>query len=768
MFVLLFLIGILAATQLTSLPNPLWLVCVIPFIILFFTKYRWFTAFFLGFSWAVGYGIVLLSDGLTDELENKKAIVQGVISSLPDLDDRKIRFNVDIKNTQLDGVNVHGPKRIRLSWYGKTPDIKAGEQWQFYIKLKRVSGMMNPGGFDYERWAFEQGINATAYVVESEFNKRLSKASLFSINNLRSELKEKVVLQMGDKPLRGLVLALLLGDRSEINEEQWNVLTATGTNHLVAISGLHIGLVAGAVFFLGRIVFRRLGKLLLYIPAHKAAAVAAIIAAFIYAMLAGFAIPTQRALVMILVVMLSLLVNRKIPTSLILSTALFVVLILDPFSILSAGFWLSFAAVAAILYAMQSRWKAIGWWWKWGRLQWIVTIALIPILIFSFQQFSIISPVANFFAVPWVSILVVPLVLIAGLFSFIPIISEFLFYLSHELLVILWYVLTYFADFRFSQWNHFMPVSWAFMPALISVMLFLSPRGLPGRYLALVFCLPLFFMKPEKPEQGEAWFTLLDVGQGLSAVVQTKNHLLLFDTGPKFSDKFDTGKAVVLPYLKSQGISHIDMVIISHGDNDHIGGLDSILGKFAVTEFLSGDMEKTSQAKSKQCLAGQNWVWDGVTFQLLHPSKTPVIDADNNDSCVLRISTNDKSVLITGDIEKQTEKLLVNTEVNAEVNTKMNNDMTLKSDILVVPHHGSNTSSTAQFIETVNPKVALYPASYSNRYGFPKAKVVARYNARKITQFSTGEGGALLIKLNANSDFIPSQFRLDNKRFWHR
>jgi len=756
MFVLLFFFGVLAATQLSALPNPLWLFGFIPLITLFFTKYRWLTAFFLGFLWAVGFGTVSISHGLSDELENKKVVVQGVVSSLPDLDNKKIRFNLDIKNILQDGVSVSGPKKIRLSWYGKTPNIKAGEQWQFYVKLKKVSGMMNPGGFDYERWAFEQGINATAYVVESEFNKRLSTASLFSINNLRGKLKEEVVLQMGDKPLRGLVLALLLGDRSEIDEQQWEVLTATGTNHLVAISGLHIGLVAGAVFFLGRIVFRRLGSLLLYIPAHKAAAMAAIIAAFIYAMLAGFAIPTQRALVMIMVVMLSVLVNRKIPTSLILSTALFVVLLIDPFSLLSAGFWLSFAAVAAILYAMQSRWKASGWWWKWGRLQWIVTIALIPILIFSFQQFSIISPVANFFAVPWVSILVVPLVLIAGLLSFVPIISEFIFYLSHELLLVLWHVLTYFADFRFSQWNHFMPASWAFFPALISVLLFLSPRGLPGRYLALVFCFPLFFMRPEKPEQDEAWFTLLDVGQGLSAVVQTKNHLLLFDTGPKFSDEFDTGKAVVLPYLKSQGINKIDMMIISHGDNDHIGGFNSIFSKFSINELLSGDMEKTSPAKSKQCLAGQNWEWDGVTFQLLHPATSPVKKADNNDSCVLHVTANGKSVLITGDIEKQAEKLLLKNKVN------------LKSDILVVPHHGSNTSSTAQFIETVDPKVALYPASYSNRYGFPKAKVVARYNALRIPQYSTGEGGALLIKLDAESDFVPIQFRLDIKRLWHR
>jgi len=756
MFVLLFFFGVLAATQLSSLPNPLWLLGFIPLIFLFFTKFRRFTAFFFGFLWVVGYGSALLSYGLSDELENKKVVVQGIVSSLPELDNKKIRFNLDIKNTHIDGINTDGPKRIRLSWYGKTPDIKAGEHWQFFVKLKKVSGMMNPGGFDYERWAFEQGINATAYVVESEFNTRLSPASFFDITSLRGNIKEKVVSQMGDKPLRGLVLALLLGDRSEISETQWEVLTATGTNHLVAISGLHIGLVAGATFFLGRIFFRRLGRLLLYIPAHKAAALLAIVAAFVYAMLAGFAIPTQRALVMILVVMLSVLVNRKIPTSLILSTALFVVLVIDPFSILSAGFWLSFAAVAAILYAMQSRWKVIGWWWKWGRLQWIVSIALIPILVFSFQQFSIISPVANFFAVPWVSILIVPLVLLAGLLSFIPLVSAFLFYLSHELLTVLWIVLTYFADFRFSQWNHFMPVHWAFIPAVISVLLFLSPRGLPGRYLALIFCLPLFFIRPEKPEHGDAWFTLLDVGQGLSAVVQTKNHLLLFDTGPKFSDAFDTGKAVVLPYLKSQGINSVDMIIISHGDNDHVGGLNSVLEEFSPDELLSGDMEKTPQAQSKQCLAGQNWEWDGVIFQLLHPPKSPVKKADNDDSCVLRVSANGKSVLITGDIEKQTEKLLLSNEVN------------LKSDILVVPHHGSNTSSTAPFIETVDPKVALYPASYSNRYGFPKANVIARYNARQISQFSTGEGGALLIKLNAESDFIPNQFRLDNRRFWHR
>jgi len=754
MFVLLFLFGVLAASYLSSLPNPVWLFAFLPSVFLLTTKYRIYSAPVLGFLWAIVFGHLALSTNLTSELENKKVLVTGVINSLPEIDDQKVRFMFELESIKLNNRTVEGPNRIRLSWYGGAPVVKAGDKWQLFIKLKKVNGMMNPGSFDYERWAFEQGVNATAYVIKNELNKKLG--SVFGVNRIRGAVRDRVDMALSDQPYRGLVLALLLGDRSAITENQWQVLTATGTNHLVAISGLHIGLVAGAMFFLGRFVFRKTGNLLLYLPANKAAAILALAAALVYAMLAGFAVPTQRALVMIAVVMISVLLNRKFATSSILSAALFVVLLIDPFAVLSAGFWLSFAAVAAILYSMQSRWNSHGLWWKWGRIQWIVTIALIPILLMSFQQFSIISPVANVIAVPFVSVLVVPIVLLAGVLSFLPVISEYLFLFAHELLSLLWLMLDYMSQLWFAQWNQFIPVSWAIIPALFGVILYLSPRGMPGRYLATVFLLPLFFISPDKPKQGEAWFTLLDVGQGLAAVVQTENHLLLYDAGPKFSDEFDTGKAVVVPYLRGKAIEEIDVFVVSHGDNDHIGGLASILDAIPVKQIISGDMAKTSMTKSTQCLVGQSWEWDGVEFEIVHPAQAPHDEVDNNDSCVLRITVAEHSILITGDIEKSAEKLLLKRGVE------------LESDILVVPHHGSNTSSTEKFIDAVKPIFALYPAAYSNRYGFPKAKVVARYDAKNIEQFSTGGSGAITFVLAENTELNPYLYRKENRRFWHR
>lgn len=759
MFALIFLLGVSLALQLPNLPDSYWLCLILPCIysLYKFPKSRIYLALPLGFLWVIAYGLWVLSSELPDELIKQDILVSGKVSSLPESDNIQTRFVLDVSSIKYQNQLVKGPKRIRLNWYGKAPEIHAGQQWQLVVRLKPAHGMQNPGGFDYEKWLFERGIRATGYVRESDSNTLLQDPDRFSVNHIRENLKSQIQSFLPHSEFRGLVLALAIGDRSEINDDQWQVLTATGTNHLVAISGLHIGLVAGGVYFIFLFLFKRSRGLLLFVPAYKASAMVALFAAFIYAMLAGFAIPTQRALIMIAVVMLGVLVNKRFSYSQILSFALLTVLLIDPFSALSTGFWLSFIAVAAILYAMQSRLKVSGLWWQWGRVQWIVSLALAPILIFSFQSFSLVSPLANIIAVPWVSFITVPLLLLGILFSFIEPVGQMLMFFVSESLKLLWMVLEYFAGMRFSLWQQFAPQAWTLIPAFIGILLAIAPRGFPARYLSVIFLLPLFLVKPEKLEQNEFRFSLLDVGQGLSAVVQTRNHVLVYDTGPKFRSGFNTGQSVVLPFLKKLAVEKLDILMITHGDNDHIGGMQSILENIPVETVYSGVMKKTPEQNSTPCLAGQQWRWDGVNFEMIHPSGSEFIDKGNNGSCVLRVSGSSRSILLTGDIEKKVERELIENYTNQ-----------IKANILVAPHHGSNTSSTMAFIEAVNPEWVLFPAGYANRFKFPTKKVVERYIHSGVQYLTTGTSGAIEVFIDDNEAMLINRYRSINRRFWHK
>ncbi|HFD33384.1 MAG TPA: DNA internalization-related competence protein ComEC/Rec2 [Gammaproteobacteria bacterium] len=764
MQVLAFLVGIVAAFFLADLPSVYWLL-LLPALMpawYFYPKWRVVLLLPIGFLWALLHAHYVLWSALPHALEGQDLTVIGIVDSLPEKTDKHSRFVLQVEQLiHNQQPQTQYPKKIRLSWFGKiSSTVKAGEKWQFVVRLKQPHGMRNPGGFDYEKWLFERKIRATGYVKKSPLNRRLTQSSAFSLNAYRERLKNRISELLPTADYRGIVLALTLGDKTEISDQQWQVFRATGTNHLVAISGLHIGLVAAAVFFVCGTIVRRIPRLLIYAPYYKVAAIAAMLAAGFYAMLAGFAIPTQRALVMICVVMVFMLFNRRLNPRMILSSALFVVLLIDPFSALSAGFWLSFVAVAAILYAMQSRVSANSLWWKWGRIQWITSVALIPVLLFSFQSFSLISPIANIIAVPWVSFLVVPLVLLGALLQFVTPVAQFLFMLANKLLAGLWLVLDYLAHLPFAQWEQFSPQAWTLLPGLIGVLLLLSPKGMPAKYLSVIFLLPLFLIKPTAPANGTFKLTLLDVGQGLSAVVQTHSHVLVFDTGPAFSSGFDTGAAVVLPYLRKNNITRLDMLLVSHGDNDHIGGMQSILDGVEVSQVLTSVPQQMTRNEYAICRAGEQWQWDNVHFKMLNPVSLKSFGksrkAGNNLSCVLKVSIGKYSILLTGDIEKKAEKRLLKRVYDE-----------LAVDVLVAPHHGSNTSSSKRFIKHVDPKFVLYPVGYRNRYGFPKEKVVQRYAQQGVKQISTAQAGAITFSIDASGVSDPDLYRQLNKRIWH-
>lgn len=473
--------------------------------------------------------------------------------------------------------------------------------------------------------------------------------------------------------------------------------------------------------------------------------------ALFYAALAGFSIPTQRALIMVTLVMISLFLKRPVSVASTLAFSLIIILIWDPFSVLSAGFWLSFSAVAIILFTCQNRFPTPKW--QWGKIHIFIAFGLTPLLLVFFSQVSLIAPIANVIAVPFISFVIVPLSLLASLMLWlVEPIGLLLLSLVDLLLIPFWIFLEFVTGLPLSHWSNAHLPWFYFIPITLGIVLLLTPKGFPAKYLGFLGLLPLVLYSAQRPDKGNFWFSLLDVGQGLSAVIQTHHHTLVFDTGPKFSDKFNTGTAIVLPYLQSQGITHIDKLIISHGDNDHIGGAQPLMNSMPTYEVLTSSPEKLLISTS--CKADQSWSWDGVTFTMLAPKKVKQISS-NNRSCVLHIKNSAGSVLLTGDIEKQAESWLLHEY-----------GKTLESSVLVAPHHGSKTSSTAAFIDTVNPETVLFPVGYRNRYNLPNDKVKSRYRRRAVANFNTAKHGAIMYRFTEDKINGPITWRQHDHKIW--
>ncbi|MCW9025561.1 MAG: DNA internalization-related competence protein ComEC/Rec2 [Gammaproteobacteria bacterium] len=783
---LAFLAGIWVLQQCSSLPPvylALFLIFTIPLALLVsYPQSFWSLAgwFFSGFFWALLYASLLLAKGLPPELESQNVMVNGYVAGLPESNGRRVRFLFDVESMTYMGQEYTSPGRIRLSWYyfgrsgrsgwqGRSvaPVIKSGDHWQLQVRLKRPNGFLNPAGFDYEGWLFQQGIRATGYVRNSTNNQKdTAITSSYLVHKLREKIANKIGRDLASFQSQGLLQALAIGDRSRISERQWDWLRDTGTSHLLAISGLHVGLVAGLFFLLARRCWCLSARLLTFYPAPKAAAVVSLLGAIVYAALAGFSIPTQRALIMLAVVMLAIVTDRHLSSSRVLALALLGVLIFDPLSVLSAGFWLSFGAVAFILYGLSGRLtgrveKKGGWLRQSLRAQWWVTLGLAPLTLLFFQITSLVSLPANFVAIPLVSLLVVPLALIGSLLSFVsPELAQYPFELAASLLDGLSWFLYRLSTVSFASIRMVMPGGLSLILACTGIAWLLMPRGIPARWLGLLLICPLLLARFERPVQGEAFFTLLDVGQGLAVVVQTQNHVLVYDTGPRFSRQFDTGKAVLVPFLRQQGYQSIDKLLISHGDNDHIGGAFSLLRQFPASDIRSSVPQKLKAGGILQtvnpCVAGDYWQWDGVSFEILHPAKASNYD-ENDASCVLKIQMGNQSVLLTGDIEQNAEQQLV----------KMAADK-LQSSILVAPHHGSNTSSTVAFISAVEPEYVLFPAGYLNRYRFPHNKVVERYAEAGVKMRTIAETGAMQIRLGSSDQPLSLEhYRKKSRRYWH-
>jgi competence protein ComEC len=707
-----------------------------------------------GVAWFAWHASDLLATGLPEALDRVDVTVTGTVATLPLRSGRATRFEF-LPDVRQVAVDVILPKRLRLAWYGTHPPLKAGERWRLRLRLKRPRGFANPAGFDYEGWLFRRGIRATGYVRDHPANTGLGTAAgpLAALQRLRQRLADRLDEALATSPRRGLVAALALGERGAIAQDQWQVLRRTGTSHLVAISGLHLGLVAGLMFALARWAWSCSATLTRRGPAPLAAAWATLPAAALYAGLAGLSVPTQRALVMVVVVLTATLLRRALGPGRGLALALASVLLLDPLAPGAAGFWLSFGAVAAILYVVAWRQPGVARLRRWIGVQLALAVALAPLLVAAFQQVPLVAPLANLVAVPLVGLVLVPLVLLATLLLLpLPTLGGALLAVADRLLEYAWIPLEALADWPLAERGFAAPPLGLAIVGIVGALLLLVPRGLPLRLPGVVLLLPMLTYQPPAPAHGAAWLTLLDVGQGLAAVVRTRNHLLVFDTGPAYSPRFDAGSAALAPLLHGLGRRRVDAVVVSHGDSDHAGGLRSLLAAVTVDRLLVGP-GVTASVAAEPCRAGQGWRWDGVEFALLAPTEAR---AGNDGSCVLRVEAGGGTLLLTGDIEADAERTLLAT-----------GDDALRATVLQVPHHGSRTSSTPAFIAAVAPRLALVASGWRNRFGLPDAGVVDRYRAAGAMVLDTATAGAVEVRLPAVAGApTVSERRQVSRRFW--
>ena len=754
-------VGGVVVLQWCAVLPPLWLYSVTPLALcaLALRFARLPAVFFLGFLWAALLAESALDPALDPAVEGRTVLVEGRVLERPEpITPRQTRFPFFIERLDAGQGWSDFQGKARLNSYSTELRVASGERWQLAVRLKRPHGFSNPGGFDFEQWLFQQRIRATGYVRQDKArNRLLAVADGSVIDSFRYRLMAAYDGMQADNPSLAIIRALTIGDRSMLSTAQWEVLRATGTSHLVAISGLHVSLVAGLIFWLTHFVWVRCGYLVEHYPARKVAAVTAVIAALLYALLAGFGIPARRALIMVTIVMLSVVSDQGISFSRTIALAAIIILLLDPLAVLSPGWWLSFWAVTTIAYCITGRHGPRGLVQKWLYMHIVLAMSMVPLLLVFFQQASVIAPLANTIAVPYVGMIIVPIALTGTLlFSLSETAGEWVLQTAADLMSLVWPWLSGLAGLEQALWHPHQPVTWTLIPAFAGLGILFMPRGIPGRWLALLLLLPLVTVEPRRPEWGEARVTLLDVGQGLSAVVQTRQHTLVYDAGPRFSDTFDTGQAVVVPFLRHSGVRKLDMLVVSHGDNDHIGGVASLLGDYPADRLLTSVTEKIPGTGAEHCWRDQRWLWDGVSFTVLHPARDSRLQG-NDASCIVRIeSAGGHSLLLTGDIEARAEQALLQSP-----------QQQLSAAVLVAPHHGSDTSSTPAFIKAVYPDAVLFPSGYRNRFGFPKPPVVDRYADIHAEMYETGLSGALAVTLSSG-DEKPAirRFRDERRRYW--
>lgn len=726
--------GLLILRFLPELP-PVWFWLLLPLLGLMALPFRAYPcAFFaFGLSWACANAHWALSDQLATRLDGETRWVEGRVVGLPQNTEGVVRFEL------ADARSRHAmiPQRLRLAWYGGPP-VNSGERWRLAVKLKRPAGLLNPHAFDYDAWLLAQRVGATGTIKDGQ---RLSEARWAWRDGIRQRLQA-----VDAQGRNGALTALVLGDGGGLNRADWQILQDTGTVHLLVISGQHVGLLAGVVYLLIA-GLARYGLWPNRLPWLPWACSLAFAAALGYGLLAGFEVPVRRACVMIGLVLLWRLRFRHLGAWWPLLLALDGVLLLDPLATLRPGFWLSFAAVAVLIFTFGGRLGPWRWWQTWTRAQWLIAIGLCPLLLVLGLPISISGPLANLIAVPWISLVVLPPALLGTLLLPIPYVGESLLWLAGGLIDGLFRGLDSVAG-RLPAWVAPAIPLWVWTLGSLGALLLLLPRGVPLRPLGWPLLLLLVFPPRALLEESVAEVWQLDVGQGLAILVRTRQHTLLYDAGPRFRD-VDLGARVVLPTLRKLGVTGLDLMLISHADADHAGGARAVANGLPVARVISGDPEALPvELRAQACESAEQWQWDGVSFQLWQWTSA----ADSNQkSCVLQIEANGERLLLTGDIDSAAERAL------------LDSPLAVPTDWLQAPHHGSRSSSSAALLAVLQPKAVLISRGNGNSFGHPHPTVVARYHKYGMAIHDSAEQGAIRLLLGR---FEPPWTLRQEQRFW--
>ncbi len=728
--------GLVLLRFLPAIPETPWLIglALIGLLSLACRRYR-LALFCLGLGWACVSAQGALDDRLAPELDDRTLWLEGRIVDLPAAAPEVVRFEL----AEAESRRARLPQRLRLAWYGG-PALHAGERWRLAVHLKRPHGLVNPQSFDYQAWLLAQRIGATGTVKSGA---RLAPAA--GIGAWRDALRQRL-LAIPAFDRQGGLTALVLGDDSGLSSADWQLLQDTGTIHLMVISGGHVSLMAGLIY--GLIVqLARHGLWPRRLPWLPWACALGFAAALGYALLAGFEVPVRRACIMLAVVLVWRLRFRHLGVWTALLLAFDLVLLIEPLASLQAGFWLSFGAVAILALTFAGRLGAWSAWRILGRAQWVMTVGLLPGLLALGLPISISGALANLIAVPWVSFVVLPPALLGTLLLPVAWLGEGLFRLAGGLLEVLFQVLEPMARW----WPAWLPTAvplWAWLVGALGALLLLLPSGVPLRAFGLALLLPLLFPPSSAPPEGRAEVWQFDVGQGLSVLVRTRGHALLYDAGPRHGD-FDLGQRVVLPSLANLGVRRLDRLLLSHADADHAGGALAIQRGLSPAQVLSGEPDPLPAAlRARACVDGASWRWDGVRFTTWRWSGAAT---GNQASCVLRVEAAGERLLLTGDIDIQAERALL--EAGRD----------LRADWLLAPHHGSRSSSSMAFLQAVQPRAVLFSRGQHNAFGHPHPTVVARYRALGIALHDNVEEGALRIRLGAFEPIWPMRAQ---RRFW--
>ena len=761
-------------------------------------------------------------------LEGQDIEVTGQITAMPQFGEDGVRFRFQVASARLKGEVVRLPPQIYLGWYSgfglrpakaavtegdpEPPEfslelqrqpqpLRAGEHWQMTVRLKAPHGNSNPYGFDYELWLWEQGIQATGYVRTGKSDtppKKLAASWDKPVERARQAVREAIFQRVENRQQAGVVAALVVGDQNAIERADWDVFRATGVAHLMSISGLHITMFAWAASLLIGWLWRRSAALspafCHSLPASSAGALGGLLLATLYALFSGWGVPAQRTIWMLATVVLLRQSGRQWPWPVVWLLAMAVVVALDPWALMQAGFWLSFVAVGVLFASGSPEGDAVNREsatdsgaasaridWSGGtnegenrpekrfsgaskaalganlmkmlREQWVITLALTPLSLLLFNQVSLVGLLANAVAIPWVTLVVTPLAMLGALWS--PAWDAAA--LTVHVLTLL---LDWLASFSWASISVAAAPLWCAVAGVLGGALLVMRLPWHWRLLGVPLMLPVLLWQPLRPESGQFEILGADIGQGNALIVRTASHSLVYDTGPKFSRESDAGNRVLVPLLRAMG-EKIDMLMLSHRDLDHIGGAPAVLAMQLHAQLFSSiedGHELQALRKSERCLAGQNWRWDGVDFEVLHPQASDYDSTakSNAMSCVLRISNGDKTALLAGDLEAAQELRLV---ASPELNPK------LKADFLLIPHHGSKTSSTGPFLDAVQPQFALAQAGYRNRFNHPVESVLQRYADRQIRVIKSPVCGAATWR-SQQSDEVVCQRTL-TKRYWH-